>query len=192
MCRRPFLVFLILLIGNDGNRRRRHVVKAFSPPILVAPPVLGIGALLFKPSVKLIKSSEMEDDDALAQAGRFFVDAFWYVIVSSSVWDGVFLSHLCLPSRDGDLLSYHCVLTKTTIHYKTGLVKLEERPPSPALRRRRSNGSRLWNSKSDINGPCLQLAFVSLETMRDGRPIQGRSWCCASIAEKIKLLALPA
>ena len=67
------------------------VVDAFSPPI-AASPILGIGALLFRPKVKIVKSSDHVVDvdidgsksvygnggeDALTQAGKFFVDAFW-------------------------------------------------------------------------------------------------------------------
>lgn len=46
-------------------------------------PVLGIGALLFKPRVKIVKGSEWRGNkdgdvvDALSEAGKFFVDAFW-------------------------------------------------------------------------------------------------------------------
>lgn len=66
------------------------VVDAFSPPI-AASPILGIGALLFRPKVKIVKSSDHVvvdidgsksvygngGEDALTQAGKFFVDAFW-------------------------------------------------------------------------------------------------------------------
>ena len=45
--------------------------------LAVGPPILGIGAVLFRPrNVKFVKSSE-KDGDALDEAGKFFVDAFW-------------------------------------------------------------------------------------------------------------------
>ena len=50
---------LILFIGTT---------TAFAP--------LGIGALLFKPNVQIVKSSD-GDEDRLVDAGKFFVDAFW-------------------------------------------------------------------------------------------------------------------
>jgi len=48
-------------------------VGAFSPPTLSAP-ILGLGAVLFKPRNKIAKC---EDEAGLVEAGRFFVDAFW-------------------------------------------------------------------------------------------------------------------
>ena len=48
-------------------------VDAFSPPTLSVP-VLGLGAILFKPRNKIVKC---EDETRLVDAGRFFVDAFW-------------------------------------------------------------------------------------------------------------------
>ena len=49
-------------------------VDAFS----AGPPILGLGAILFKPrNVKFIKSTQQVDEDVLNRAGRFFVDAFW-------------------------------------------------------------------------------------------------------------------
>jgi hypothetical protein len=50
---------LILCIGTT---------TAFAPP-------LGIGALLFKPNVQIVKSDG--EEDRLVDAGKFFVDAFW-------------------------------------------------------------------------------------------------------------------
>lgn len=42
------------------------------------PPILGLGALLFKPrNVKFIKSTQQNDEAILNNAGKFFVDAFW-------------------------------------------------------------------------------------------------------------------
>lgn len=41
---------------------------AFAPP-------LGLGAILFKPNVKIVKSEG--DDERLVDASNFFVDAFW-------------------------------------------------------------------------------------------------------------------
>ena len=50
-------------------------VDAFSAG---GPPILGLGAILFKPrNVKFIKSTQQVDEDVLNRAGRFFVDAFW-------------------------------------------------------------------------------------------------------------------
>ena len=41
-------------------------------------PILGIGAILFKPrNVKFIKSTQQNDEAILNNAGKFFVDAFW-------------------------------------------------------------------------------------------------------------------
>lgn len=51
---------------------------ALSPPTLSSP-LLGIGAVLFRPrGVAFVRSSESEyPDAALKSAGEFFVDAFW-------------------------------------------------------------------------------------------------------------------
>ncbi|KAL7535750.1 hypothetical protein ACHAXR_006707 [Thalassiosira sp. AJA248-18] len=68
---RPFLAVLVLLISREYGQTQQHVASAFSPP-----PILGIGALLFKPNVKLVKSSDA-DENSLVEAGMFFVDAFW-------------------------------------------------------------------------------------------------------------------
>ena len=48
----------------------------------------------------------MEDDDALARAGRFFVDAFWYVIVSSSVSYGTVFFIPTLSLSAGMVICY--------------------------------------------------------------------------------------
>lgn len=45
------------------------------PPVIV-PPVLGLGALFFRPRGMVIKPS-LGDEDALIEAGEFFTDAFW-------------------------------------------------------------------------------------------------------------------
>ena len=44
--------------------------------LAVGPPILGIGAVFRPRNVKFVKSSE-KDGDALDEAGKFFVDAFW-------------------------------------------------------------------------------------------------------------------
>lgn len=65
-------IALLTLSTNDD-----FFVHAFaSPPLLIAPPILGIGAVLFRPrNTKILKSDG--DGDRLVQAGKFFVDAFW-------------------------------------------------------------------------------------------------------------------
>lgn len=69
------MMMMIMLIGASSPST---TVMAFSP----APPVLGIGAILFKPrNIKIIKSSDItggdEINNSLTDAGKFFVDAFW-------------------------------------------------------------------------------------------------------------------
>jgi hypothetical protein len=44
------------------------MAEAFAPPF-------GMGAILFKPNVKIVKSNG--EDERLVDAGKFFVDAFW-------------------------------------------------------------------------------------------------------------------
>ena len=64
-----FTIFFCIALRNDYDTS----VLALS----VGPPILGIGAVLFKPrNVKFVKSSE-KDGDVLDEAGKFFVDAFW-------------------------------------------------------------------------------------------------------------------
>ena len=64
------LLFLRCHAGNPGIVRSNTATQnpAFAPP-------LGIGALLFKPNVKIVKSNG--DDGRLVDASKFFVDAFW-------------------------------------------------------------------------------------------------------------------
>jgi len=80
MMRSITFTLLTLFILKDNNNDA-NVVNALAPPILLtAPtPILGIGALLFRPrNIKFVKSSETDsNDEALTQAGKFFVDAFW-------------------------------------------------------------------------------------------------------------------
>jgi hypothetical protein len=74
---RSFLISLALFVASTDITNQ---VAAFSPPSLLAsPPILGIGAILFKPNVKIVKSGDAggEGDDALTKAGKFFVEAFW-------------------------------------------------------------------------------------------------------------------
>ena len=57
--------------NNNNNGVGLGLASAYAPPIT------GIGALLFKPqNTKLLKSSDLEESK-LVEAGKFFVDAFW-------------------------------------------------------------------------------------------------------------------
>ena len=64
------LAVLLVIIASFSN-----TVDAFSAPT----PILGIGAILFRPrNIKFIKSSESSDYiNDIDMAGKFFVDAFW-------------------------------------------------------------------------------------------------------------------
>ena len=67
------LLAFTLCLSCDGARSAKLSVPmartaAFAPP-------LGIGAVLFRPKVKVVKSNG--EEDRLVDAGRFFVDAFW-------------------------------------------------------------------------------------------------------------------
>lgn len=62
------LILTILLFIPKGLSAQTQTTVAFAPP-------LGIGAVLFKPRVNIVKSSG--DEDKLVGAGKFFVDAFW-------------------------------------------------------------------------------------------------------------------
>ncbi len=66
-------------------------INAFSPPplpIVLSPPILGLGALFRPRNIKFVKSSDVQTvgggkeggEEALVGAGKFFVDAFWYVV----------------------------------------------------------------------------------------------------------------
>eukprot|EP00571_Detonula_confervacea_P005367 CAMPEP_0172313276 /NCGR_PEP_ID=MMETSP1058-20130122/19903_1 /TAXON_ID=83371 /ORGANISM="Detonula confervacea, Strain CCMP 353" /LENGTH=323 /DNA_ID=CAMNT_0013026905 /DNA_START=46 /DNA_END=1017 /DNA_ORIENTATION=+ len=71
------LATTILLLAISNNDKFLFA-NAFAPPplILATPPILGIGAVLFRPrNTKILKSDG--DGDALVKAGKFFVDAFW-------------------------------------------------------------------------------------------------------------------
>lgn len=62
-----FTIYFCIALRNDIS------VLALA----IGPPILGIGAVLFRPrNVKFVKSSE-KDGEALDEAGKFFVDAFW-------------------------------------------------------------------------------------------------------------------
>jgi len=66
-------IAIVLALSSSST-----AVEAFAagPPLLLAtPPILGIGAVLFKPRNKILKSEG--DNDKLDEAGRFFVEAFW-------------------------------------------------------------------------------------------------------------------
>ena len=66
------LAALLVVIASCSNS---NTVDAFSAPT----PILGIGAILFRPrNIKFIKSSESSDYiNDIDMAGKFFVDAFW-------------------------------------------------------------------------------------------------------------------
>ena len=66
------LAVLLVVIASFSNS---NTVDAFSAPT----PILGIGAILFRPrNIKFIKSSESSDYiNDMDLAGKFFVDAFW-------------------------------------------------------------------------------------------------------------------
>ena len=69
---RSFFLILLVIVANFS----KTAVHSFSAP---TPPILGIGALLFRPrNIKFIKSSESSDYiNDIDMAGKFFVDAFW-------------------------------------------------------------------------------------------------------------------
>ena len=62
------LFFGCSAISPRALSTQTQTAAAFAPP-------LGIGAVLFKPRVNIVKSDG--DDDRLVDAGKFFVDAFW-------------------------------------------------------------------------------------------------------------------
>lgn len=62
------LSLLCIAHVSSSNSARQPIGAAFAPP-------LGIGAVLFKPNVKIVKSEG--DEERLVDAGKFFVDAFW-------------------------------------------------------------------------------------------------------------------
>jgi len=66
-----FFIIICIVILTTATRQ----VDAFSAG---GPPILGLGAILFKPrNVKFIKSTQQNDEAILNNAGKFFVDAFW-------------------------------------------------------------------------------------------------------------------
>ena len=70
--KRSFILILTIFFCCIALRNDISVLA-----LAVGPPILGIGAVLFRPrNVKFVKSSE-KDGDALDEAGKFFVDAFW-------------------------------------------------------------------------------------------------------------------
>ena len=69
--KRSFILILTIFFFCIALRNDISVLA-----LAVGPPILGIGAVLFRPrNVKFVKSSE-KDGDALDEAGKFFVDAF--------------------------------------------------------------------------------------------------------------------
>ena len=80
------LLFLVTVIQTTII----STIDAFSPsplPIVLSPPILGIGALFRPRNIKFVKSSDVQtvgggkggedEEEALVGAGKFFVDAFW-------------------------------------------------------------------------------------------------------------------
>ncbi|KAL7465023.1 hypothetical protein ACHAXS_005351 [Conticribra weissflogii] len=70
------VILLVILVISIGSVERRSVslAAAFAPAPIA--PLLGIGAILFRPrNIKIVKSGG--DEDRLTEAGKFFVDAFW-------------------------------------------------------------------------------------------------------------------
>ena len=70
-----FFLLAALLVVIALSFSNSNTVDAFSAPT----PILGIGAILFRPrNIKFIKSSESSDYiNDMDMAGKFFVDAFW-------------------------------------------------------------------------------------------------------------------
>ena len=70
--KRSFILILTIFFFCIALRNDISVLA-----LAVGPPILGIGAVLFRPrNVKFVKSSE-KDGEVLDEAGKFFVDAFW-------------------------------------------------------------------------------------------------------------------
>ena len=70
------LILILAISSSSYDGLTTSVATAFSPALNA--PLLGIGAILFRPrNLKIIKSEGAED--RLVEAGKFFVDAFWYV-----------------------------------------------------------------------------------------------------------------
>ncbi|KAL7518196.1 hypothetical protein ACHAWX_003046 [Stephanocyclus meneghinianus] len=67
------LLAFTLCLSCDGAISAKLSLP-LAPTAAFAPP-LGIGAVLFRPKVKVVKSNG--EEDRLVDAGRFFVDAFW-------------------------------------------------------------------------------------------------------------------
>jgi len=67
---------VLLIILSLGCTAAGHIPFLLQiPPTVAFAPPLGIGAVLFKPDVKIVKSNG--EDERLIGAGKFFVDAFW-------------------------------------------------------------------------------------------------------------------
>jgi len=67
-----FFIIICIVILTTAIIRQADAFSAGGAPIL------GIGAILFKPrNVKFIKSTQQNDEAILNNAGKFFVDAFW-------------------------------------------------------------------------------------------------------------------
>ena len=69
--KRSFILILTIFFFCIALRYGMSVLA-----LAVGPPILGIGAVFRPRNVKFVKSSE-KDGDALDEAGKFFVDAFW-------------------------------------------------------------------------------------------------------------------
>ncbi len=70
------VILLVILVISIGSVERRSVslAAAFAPAPIA--PLLGIGAILFRPrNIKIVKSGG--DEDRLTEAGKYIVDAFW-------------------------------------------------------------------------------------------------------------------
>ena len=66
------LLFLVTSIWNLVNT---SFVNGYC---ILSPPVLGLGAILFRPQGTTFRPS-LGDRGDLTKAGEFFTDAFWYV-----------------------------------------------------------------------------------------------------------------
>ena len=70
-------IIIITNYQSNSNSNNNNNGVGLGLASAYAPPITGIGALLFKPqNTKLLKSSDLEESK-LVEAGKFFVDAFW-------------------------------------------------------------------------------------------------------------------
>jgi hypothetical protein len=76
---RSFAAFAALYFLAGGNHGGKGcTVLGFQMTMMASsPPMLGIGAVFFRPQGLKVDPASTGTDDSLVEAGKFFTEAFW-------------------------------------------------------------------------------------------------------------------